>query len=209
MVDVQIDGITLKGDLILPKGARSLVLFAHGSGSSRLSPRNRFVAEGLNRQKLATLLIDLLTEEEEEIDDRTQVYRFDIGLLAKRLVLLIDWLSKNPDTKELAISLFGASTGAAAALIAAAQRKKKVQTVVSRGGRPDLAKEFLKQVEAPTLLIVGERDDVVIELNQQAAESLTCEKKIIIVPKATHLFQEPGALEEVARLAGEWFTAKH
>lgn len=206
MVDIKIDGITLKGDLSIPKGAKTIVLFAHGSGSSRLSPRNRFVAEALNKKKLGTLLIDLLTEEEEKIDDKTQIFRFDINLLAKRLELLIDYLVHEEKTKGLSIALFGASTGAAAALIAAAERKKAIRSVVSRGGRPDLAKGALAKVEAPTLLIVGENDEVVIELNQQAAEKLKCEKKIVIVPKATHVFQEPGAIEEVARLAGEWFV---
>lgn len=207
MVAITIDGITLEGDLVIPKGAKTVVLFAHGSGSSRLSPRNRYVAEQLNKKKLGTLLIDLLTSEEEEIDDQTQVFRFDIDMLASRLLLLIDYLAKNGETKGLKIALFGASTGAAAALIAAAQRGGVIASVVSRGGRPDLAKEALEKVRSPTLLIVGEKDEVVIELNEQAAEQLGCEKKIVIVPKATHLFQEAGAIEEVARLAAEWFLA--
>ena len=205
MVNITINGIELEGDLKIPKGAKTLVLFAHGSGSSRLSPRNRAVAEALNKNKLATLLIDLLTKDEEEIDDQTQVFRFDIDLLATRLIMLIDYLAKEEKTKGLNIVLFGASTGAAAALIAAAQRSDKICSVVSRGGRPDLAKEALEKVKSPTLLIVGERDEVVIELNEQAAGQLSCEKKLVVVPKATHLFQEKGALEEVARLAAEWF----
>ncbi len=205
MVDIKIDGIELKGDLNVPKGAQTVVLFAHGSGSSRLSPRNRFVAEELNKKKLATLLIDLLTEDEEEIDDQTQVFRFDIDLLSSRLMMLIDWLAQNEDTNGMKVALFGASTGAAAALIAAAKRKEVIHSVVSRGGRPDLAKEALAQVKAPTLLMVGEKDEVVIELNEEAAKRLSCENKIVIVPKATHLFQEEGAIEEVAKLAGEWF----
>ena len=205
MVEILINGIKLEGDLKIPKGAKTVVLFAHGSGSSRLSPRNRFVAEALNKKKLATLLIDLLTKEEEEIDDQSQVFRFDIDLLATRLKMLIDYLAKGEQTKGLNIALFGASTGAAAALIAAAQRSEVIHSVVSRGGRPDLAKEALEKVKVPTLLIVGEKDEVVIELNQQAAKQLTCKNKLVIVPKATHLFQEKGAIEEVAQLAAEWF----
>lgn len=207
MVDIRIDGITLKGDLNIPAGAKKVILFAHGSGSSRHSPRNKFVADALNQSGLGTLLIDLLTEEEEVIDDKTQHLRFDITLLSDRLVMLIDWLQEHESSKGLEIGLFGASTGAAAALIAAAKRKSVVKAVVSRGGRPDLAKDFLPKVTAPTLLIVGSKDDVVIDLNVSAEKKLTCKKELTLVPDATHLFQEDGAIEEVARLASEWFTS--
>lgn len=196
--------VQLTGDLYIPEGAKGLVLFAHGSGSSRLSPRNQFVAETLQAGHLGTLLIDLLTPEEERIDELTRELRFDIPMLAKRLVAIIDWLQK----LELNIGCFGASTGAAAALIAAAERKKEVKAVVSRGGRPDLAGKSLPEVEAPTLFIVGGADEVVIELNEEALAQLKCKKKLMIVPHATHLFEEPGTLEEVARLALEWFQ-KH
>lgn len=195
--------VQLTGDLYIPVEAKGVVLFAHGSGSSRLSPRNQFVARVLQEGHLATLLIDLLTPEEEKIDELTRELRFDIPLLARRLVAIIDWLQK---THGLSIGCFGASTGAAAALIAAAERKKVVKAVVSRGGRPDLAGNSLPEVAAPTLLIVGGNDGPVIELNEQALELLTCKKKMTIVPHATHLFEEPGTLEEVARLALEWFT---
>jgi dienelactone hydrolase len=181
------------------------VLFAHGSGSSRHSPRNRYVARALNEAKLATLLIDLLTLHEEVIDARTAQLRFDIDLLAERLVDATDWLIQFPDTKHLAIGYFGASTGAAAALAAAAVRQDAVAAIVSRGGRPDLAGPALPQVRAPTLLIVGGNDGQVIELNRQALAQLRCEKQLMIVPGATHLFEEPGALDEVARLARDWF----
>ncbi len=207
MVEIAIDGIVLQGDLTIPQGAKTLVIFAHGSGSSRLSPRNKFVAEALNKKGLATLLIDLLTKEEEEIDDQTQVFRFDIELLSTRLGQLIERICHDPMTKHLLIALFGASTGAAAALIAAAKNKGVVRSVVSRGGRPDLAKEHLPKVEAPTLLIVGQRDEVVVDLNKEAQSKLTAENRLSIVPKATHLFQEPGAIEEVARLAAAWFLS--
>jgi putative phosphoribosyl transferase len=181
------------------------VLFAHGSGSSRFSPRNQFVARVLRKGGLATLLIDLLTSEEEKIDRRTRHLRFDINLLAGRLVGATDWLSQHPDTRDLHIGHFGASTGAAAALIAATERADVVEAIVSRGGRPDLAGPVLSQVEAPTLLIVGGNDIPVIELNQQALAQLRTEKKLEIVPGATHLFEEPGALEQVAQLARQWF----
>ncbi|MCS7173659.1 MAG: dienelactone hydrolase family protein [Armatimonadetes bacterium] len=198
-------GVVLNGDLSIPSGARGIVLFAHGSGSSRLSSRNRFVARELQRNGLATLLIDLLTPEEEAADLRTAQYRFDIGLLGRRLVGLVDWLAENPQTKALRIGLFGASTGAAGALIAAAERPEAVRAVVSRGGRPDLAAHVLDRVRAPTLLIVGSADLPVLRLNEEALQRLRCEKRLAVVPGAGHLFEEPGALAEVARLAAEWF----
>ena len=198
---IRAGAVELTGDLHTPDGAKGVVLFAHGSGSSRLSPRNQYVAKVLQEGNLATLLIDLLTSEEERIDDVTRELRFDIPLLANRLVALIDWLSNAGRN----IGCFGASTGAAAALIAAAQRKKSVKAVVSRGGRPDLAGKWLPEVAAPTLLIVGGNDEQVIELNEIAMEQLTCEKELVIIPGATHLFEEPGALEEVARLALDFF----
>jgi pimeloyl-ACP methyl ester carboxylesterase len=191
--------------LALPEYAQAIVLFAHGSGSSRHSPRNRYVARVLNEAKLATLLIDLLTLHEEVIDTRTAHLRFDIDLLAERLVDATDWLTQFPDTKHLPIGYFGASTGAAAALAAAAVRPDVVGAVVSRGGRPDLAGSALPRVRAPTLLIVGGDDRQVIELNRAALAQLRCEKQLVIVPAATHLFEEPGALDEVARLARDWF----
>jgi dienelactone hydrolase len=200
--------VTLEGNLSLPEGARGVVLFAHGSGSSRHSSRNRYVARLLNEAKLATLLIDLLTPDEEAVDLRTAHLRFDIGLLANRLVGATDWLTQYPDTPHPRIGHFGASTGAAAALVAAAERPEVVGAVVSRGGRPDLAGPALPRVRAPTLLIVGGNDVPVIELNRAAFEQLRCEKQLVIVPGATHLFEEPGALDEVARLAREWF-ARH
>jgi len=195
----------LEGNLSLPEAARGVVLFAHGSGSSRFSPRNGHVARMLNEARLATLLIDLLTPAEEAVDMHTAHLRFDIGLLAERLVSAIDWLRQHPPTRELRIGCFGASTGAAAALVAAANRPQAVGAVVSRGGRPDLAGPALPRVQAPTLLIVGGRDFEVIELNKAALEHLRCEKRIVIIPGATHLFEEPGTLDEVASLAREWF----
>lgn len=197
-------GVELTGDLSLPEGSQGVVLFAHGSGSSRFSPRNQFVAEQLQEGDYATLLIDLLTSEEGKLDDLTHEIRFDIALLAKRLIGIIDWLMKNPSTRELKIGLFGASTGAAAALVAAAERPK-IAAVVSRGGRPDLAGSALVKVKAPTLLIVGGDDFGVIELNQEAYQILQSTKEMMLVPSATHLFEEEGALEEVARLAQKWF----
>lgn len=205
LVRVAAGAVTLEGNLSLPKGAGGIVLFAHGSGSSRHSPRNRYVARLLNQAKLATLLVDLLTSDEEAIDMRTAHLRFDIGLLAQRLVAITDWLTQYWDTRHLRIGYFGASTGAGAALVAAAERPDVVGAVVSRGGRPDLAGPALARVRAPTLLIVGGNDFPVIELNYAALEQLHCEKQLVIVPGATHLFEEPGALEEVARLAREWF----
>ena len=203
---VEAGPVTLEGDLVAPDGARGIVLFAHGSGSSRFSPRNRYVARMLQEAGLATLLIDLLTPDEEQVDLRTAQLRFDIGLLAERLVGATDWLAQQPDTRALAPGYFGASTGGGAALVAAAERPDRVGAVVSRGGRPDLAGAALRRVRAPTLLIVGGRDYPVIEMNQEALAELSCEKRLEIVPGATHLFEEPGTLEEVARLAREWFT---
>ncbi len=206
-VSVHVENATLHGILTLPKGANGLVLFAHGSGSSRLSPRNRYVAQQLNSQQIATLLFDLLTSEEESVDQLTGELRFDIPFLAKRLIGATKWALSNPETKELQVGYFGASTGAAAALVAAAELPEAVSAVVSRGGRPDLAKESLAAVRAPTLLIVGGEDDVVIGMNQEALAKLQCrEKELVIIPGATHLFEEPGTLEEVARVATHWFT---
>jgi putative phosphoribosyl transferase len=197
--------LVLEGNLNLPETAREVVLFAHGSGSSRFSPRNGHVARMLNQTHLATLLIDLLTPAEEAIDMHTAHLRFDIGLLAERLVAATDWIAQERTTQCLPIGYFGASTGAAAALVAAAERPQTVSAVVSRGGRPDLAGLALPRVKAPTLLIVGGRDFEVIELNKVALAQLRCEKQLVIVPGATHLFKEPGTLDEVARLAREWF----
>src|SRR5438552_8222526 len=205
LVHVAAGSVTLEGTLSLPPEARGLVLFAHGSGSSRLIPRNRHVAHILNDAWLATLLVDLLTEDEETIDLRTAHLRFDIGLLAERLVGATDWLTRQPDTRHLPIGYFGASTGAGGALVAAATRPQVVSAIVSRGGRPDLAGPALANVRAPTLLIVGGQDHVVIELNRSALDLLHGEKQLVIVPGATHLFEEPGALDEVAQLAREWF----
>lgn len=196
---------SLEGTLVIPLGARGLVVFAHGSGSSRMSPRNRFVAQRLQEAGLATLLTDLLTATEEETDQRTGQLRFDIALLGMRVVAILDSLARGPDTAVLTAGLFGASTGAAAALVAAAQRSLLVRAVVSRGGRPDLASQILNQVTAPTLLIVGERDVEVLPANRAALAQLHGEKDLIIVPGATHLFEEPGTLERVADLAAAWF----
>jgi len=204
-VRLEIAGDALNADLSLPPDASGLVVFAHGSGSSRHSARNRSVAEMLQQGGLATLLLDLLTEQEELTDARTAEFRFDIALLADRLVGAIDWAEAHPELASLRIGLFGASTGAAAALIAAARRPGAVRAVVSRGGRPDLAERSLDAVVAPTLLIVGGRDEVVIELNGLAFERLKEPKAMEIVPGATHLFEEPGALDHVSRLATDWF----
>jgi dienelactone hydrolase len=206
VVQIAAGRITLVGDLTIPDGAQAIVLFAHGSGSSRHSPRNRVVAEALHGGGLATLLLDLLTEYEEYQERFTGHLRFDIGLLAQRLVNATDWLAARPDTRALKVGYFGASTGGGAALAAAAERPEAVGAVVSRGGRPDLAgAEALAGVRAPTLLIVGGDDSPVIAMNQEALARLRCEKRLEIVPGATHLFEEPGALEEVARLAAHWF----
>lgn len=196
-------GAHLDADVVVPDGAVGVVLFAHGSGSSRHSPRNRAVAEELNRRGLATVLMDLLTPDEDRADEAP---RFDIGLLAERLVGAIDRLTTEPATAHLSLGLFGASTGGAAALVAAATRPEAVRAVVSRGGRPDLAGAALAQVRAPTLLIVGELDPMVADLNERARSVLTAPSELRIVPGATHLFEEPGTLEEVATQAADWFT---
>jgi putative phosphoribosyl transferase len=197
--------VTLDADLVVPDGARGVVLFAHGSGSSRHSPRNRQVASRLLEEGFATVLADLLTDREDQYDADTAALRFDIGLLAGRMTAIVDWVGR-AQTLGLPIGLFGASTGAAAALVAAAERPVEVRAVVSRGGRPDLAEEALGRVEAPTLLIVGGRDPLVIDLNRQAAGALTAPHRIDIVPGATHLFEEPGTLETVADRAAGWFA---
>lgn len=199
-VEVRCGERRLKGTLSIPAGARGLVVFSHGSGSSRFSPRNRFVAEALQQAELATLLIDLLEESEEE--DRRNDNR------SMRLQSVADWLGKQPNTRGLRLGYFGASTGAASALVAAAKQPERIAAVVSRGGRPDLAREFLRRVKAPTLLIVGGDDDVVIQLNEDALTQLTCPKEMVVIPGASHLFPEPGALEEVARLATDWFVRR-
>jgi putative phosphoribosyl transferase len=197
LVQVPADSVTLEGNITLPEESRAIVLFAHGSGSSRHSPRNRYVARVLNEAKLATLLIDLLMLHEEVVDARTAQLRFDIDLLAERLVDATDWLPSSP--------ILSTSASAISALAAAAVRPDAVRAIVSRGGRPDLAGAALTRVQAPTLLIVGEHDDQVVQLNRQALTQLRCEKWLVIVPGATHLFEEPGALDEVARLARDWF----
>lgn len=207
-VQIKLGKIVLEGTLSIPVGARGVVLFAHGSGSSRFSPRNMFVASELRKATLATLLFDLLTKEEEQIDLVTAQLRFDIELLARRLVGATDWLKNQSDARKLKVGYFGASTGAAASLVAAADRVDVVEAVVSRGGRPDLAGQALTKVKAPTLLIVGGDDTIVIDLNRQALSKLKAEKELVIVPRASHLFEEPGTLEEVARLATSWFK-KH
>ncbi|HEY2933506.1 MAG TPA: dienelactone hydrolase family protein [Acidobacteriota bacterium] len=207
MRDVQIpsSSIRLEGELHLVEGSQGIVLFAHGSGSSRHSPRNQYVAEVLHNHVLSTLLFDLLTPSEESIDIYTRQYRFDIGLLTTRLVSSTEWVIREPATRGLRVGYFGASTGAAAALAAAACLGSQVGAVVSRGGRPDLAGQALRQVVSPTLLIVGGHDHDVIELNEEAFQQLECEKKMEIIPGASHLFEEPGALEKVAQLAAAWF----
>lgn len=205
LVRIPAGPVTLEGNLAVPPQARALVLFAHGSGSSRHSPRNRFVARVLTEAGLATLLTDLLTADEEEVDAATGHLRFDIPLLAQRLTAITDWLAAQPQTQPMRLGYFGASTGAAAALIAAADRPQAVSAIVSRGGRPDLAAAALARVRAPTLLIVGGRDPV-LELNREALRQLRAEAHLVVVPGATHLFPEPGALEEVARLSAEWFS---
>jgi len=202
---VKIDPNGLSGDLVIPEGAQGVVLFAHGSGSSRHSPRNRYVASVLQQGGLATLLFDLLTGPEERADTATGQFRFDIALLAKRLIEATEWLRRGLAPHGLYVGFFGASTGAGAALLAAAERPSLVHAVVSRGGRPNLAGSALPRVHAPTLLIVGANDRPVIELNQQALTALQCEKELSIVPGATHLFEEPGTLEQVAKLARKWF----
>jgi putative phosphoribosyl transferase len=209
MSEVQIHAgrAVLPGNLNIPENANALVLFAHGSGSSRHSPRNQFVARTLNDVGLATLLFDLLTQEEEAIDTQTRELRFNIHLLAERLVHATKWAKQQEETRDLRIGYFGSSTGGAAALVAAVELPQDIGAVVSRGGRPDLAGEALPKVKAPTLLIVGGNDDIVIELNEQARDRMRCEVKLEIVPGATHLFEEAGALEQVATLASDWFVA--
>jgi putative phosphoribosyl transferase len=196
----------LSGGLTIPETASGLVLFAHGSGSSRHSPRNKFVARTLNNAGLATLLFDLLTPEEEAIDVHTGEHRFNIRLLAERVVHATKWAKHQQQMRDLRVGYFGSSTGGGAALVAATEISSEVGAVVSRGGRPDLAGNALPKVQAPTLLIVGGNDDIVIELNEMARDRMQCEVKLEIVPGATHLFEEPGALEEVARLASDWFS---
>ena len=205
-LEIPVAGVVLQADVNLPESAQGVVLFAHGSGSGRYSPRNRYVASELNGAGLATVLVDLLTAQEERIDARTYELRFDIDLLSERLAALTDWLARDERTAELGVGLFGASTGAAAALVTAAMRPNLVQAVVSRGGRPDLAGKFLRLVRAPTLLIVGEQDPTVIELNRKAMSEMSTTTQLVIVPRATHLFEEPGTLEQVAGLAREWFV---
>jgi putative phosphoribosyl transferase len=204
-VKIPIGSVVVEGNLTVPSGAKGVVLFAHGSGSSRFSPRNQHVAKFFNAQKIGTLLFDLLTNEEDQEDIETAEYRFNINLLAERLIGATEWLNKDPDTKNIVFGYFGASTGAAAALIAAAKLPNDIAAVVSRGGRPDLAANYLPRVVAPTLLLVGGLDTEVIELNRQAMEQMSAEKKLVIIPGATHLFEEPGKLEEVAKLSTDWF----
>lgn len=205
LVEISTDSITLEGNLGIPEGAEGIAVFVHGSGSSRMSPRNQFVAGSLRRGGLATLLFDLLSKEEEKIDIHTRQLRFDIDLLTRRVLGAIQWIADNPDTKDLRIGYFGSSTGAAAALIASVELPGTVGAVVSRGGRPDLAMSVLARVKAPTLFIVGGNDRPVIDLNRRALEKMSAEKKLEIVPNAGHLFEEPGTLEQVVGLAGEWF----
>jgi pimeloyl-ACP methyl ester carboxylesterase len=204
-VEIPAENVLLGATLVVPPDSDALVLFAHGSGSSRFSPRNQFVAGILNQARLATLLFDLLTRQEEAVDAYTAEHRFDISMLAVRLQHATSWTLQNQTTETLPVGYFGSSTGAAAALIAASALPDKVVGLVSRGGRPDLAGDALSQVRAPTLLIVGGNDEVVIELNEKARAKMRCEVKLEIIPGATHLFEEPGALERVARLAADWF----
>lgn len=209
MIEIRIPAgqVTLDGNLTMVDQAKGIVLFAHGSGSSRHSPRNQFVARTLNKAGLATLLFDLLTPEEESVDLYTREHRFDIGLLAERLIHATRWAKQQKEIIELRIGYFGSSTGGGAALVAAAQLPSEAGAVVSRGGRPDLAGDALSKVKTPTLLIVGGEDHVVIELSEQARAQMNCECKIDIVPGASHLFEEPGALEQVAKLASDWFVS--
>jgi putative phosphoribosyl transferase len=206
-VAINVDDVTLDGTLVVPRDAKGLVLFAHGSGSSRHSPRNRYVAQILHTQGTATLLFDLLTRHEESVDQYTGELRFDIPFLAKRLVAATRWIANDAGTRDLKVGYFGASTGAGAALVAAAELPKVISAVVSRGGRPDLAGSALGLVRAPTLLIVGGQDTAVIAMNHEALSQLKCpDKKLAIIPGATHLFEEPGTLEAAARVAAEWFS---
>ena len=205
-VQIRAGRAVLPGDLNIPKNATGLVLFAHGSGSSRNSPRNQLVARSLNDFRLGTLLFDLLTPQEEAIDMRTREHRFNIQLLAERLLHATRWAKQQEQTSNLRIAYFGSSTGAAAALVAATHVPDEIGAVVSRGGRPDLANDALTKVQAPILFIVGGKDDIVIGLNEQARDKVQCEVKLQIIPSATHLFEEPGALEKVANLASDWFS---
>jgi putative phosphoribosyl transferase len=206
-LEIPAGDVVLEADIAIPEDRRGVVLFVHGSGSSRHSPRNRYVAGELQTAGLATVLADLLTAEEERVDTVSAELRFDIGLLARRVIALTDWLAEDEATAGLGLGYFGASTGAAAALTAAAVRRDHVQAVVSRGGRPDLAAADLHSVSQPTLLIVGGRDEVVIDLNRKALKQLADDARLEIVPGAGHLFEEPGALEQVAEFAREWFVA--
>ncbi|MGB9465227.1 MAG: dienelactone hydrolase family protein [Candidatus Acidiferrum sp.] len=206
-VVIAVEGVTLEGSLVVPNDAKGVVLFAHGSGSSRHSPRNRYVAQILQSQHIATLLFDLLTRQEESLDQYTGKLRFDIPFLANRLVAATRWIANDAVTRDLKVGYFGASTGAGAALVAAAELPKVISVIVSRGGRPDLAGNALGLVRAPTLLIVGGEDGPVITMNREALARLRCpDKKLVIIPGATHLFEEPGTLEEAARVAAEWFS---
>ena len=205
-ISIPIQDINLYGNLNVPGNSSGLVIFVHGSGSSRFSPRNNFVAEVINKAGLATLLFDLLTEEEEAIDQQTRHLRFDIPLLAERLIKVTDWIKKQSNLKNLKLGYFGSSTGAAAALIGAAELPKLIKAVVSRGGRTDLANSFLPKVKAATLCIAGELDETIIQMNKNSLAQTNTEKKLIIIPEATHLFEEPGTLEKVADYATEWFV---
>lgn len=201
-INIQISSIMIEGELAIPQNVLGIVVFAHGSGSSRFSPRNNFVAQVLQKNNLATLLVDLLAKEEDLSYNR----RFDISLLAERLIQITDWIKESEETKNLKVGYFGGSTGAAAAILAAAAQKDKISAVVSRGGRVDLAESQLSQIQTPILLIVGENDEFVVELNQEAFKKINCTKKLSLIPNATHLFEEPGTLEEVARQAAQWFV---
>jgi predicted alpha/beta-hydrolase family hydrolase len=205
-IKIPVGNAKVEGNLFLPSGTHGVVVFAHGSGSSRYSPRNQYIAQEFNKAQLGTLLFDLLTQDEEQEDEFTAQYRFDIPLLAGRLVGVTKWLRNHSQTRPLSLGYFGASTGAAAALIAAAKMPHEVEAVVSRGGRPDLVGEYLADVKAPTLLVVGGLDVEVIDLNRQAMRQMTNKNRLVIVEGATHLFEEPGKLEEVARVAMEWFS---
>jgi len=207
-VTLRMGDLDLQADLAVPEGTRALVIFAHGSGSSRFSPRNRAVARTLNEGNLATLLLDLLTMDEQRIDERTAHLRFNIAMLTRRVVGAIDWAKKSQELRDLPVGLFGSSTGAAAALMAAAERPDDVGAVVSRGGRADLAIPSLPAVKAPVLLIVGGYDTAVIAMNREAADNMNCETRLQIIPGAGHLFEEPGKLERVAELARNWFREK-
>ena len=205
-VDIGLEDVTLKGDLHMGEKSKGIVVFAHGSGSSRFSPRNRQVAERLNKDGQTTLLMDLLTEKEEKKDILTASYRFDIHLLAERVQKTLRWVKSKDEIHNLPIGLFGSSTGAAAAIIAASKSQEIVRAVVSRGGRVDLAENYLQNLKAPTILIVGELDYTVLNLNREAFEAIRVKKRLAVVPGATHLFEEPGALEKVADIAAEWFN---